>query len=204
MTMVSVLALAVQDLNIDLQALAASLSKVPVWTVLDIDAALCKSCLSKYNTSLQHSANTSMDSKPNCGPSNTAVQPSTAAHSKFSVEAPLNDAFTDRTTKCSSHTAAISEPDATTASACPAPAGESTAKVQTQPAANRPPQLPADHSLASLQTGRDAAAGKADIDDLDALLNAPHSSIKPQQSVSSASKPAAKQQESLEDWLDSL
>lgn len=204
MTMVSVLALAVQDLNIDLQALAASLSNVPMWTVLDIDAASCKSCLSKHNTSLQHSANINKDSQPNRGPPDNAVQPSIAADSRSPVEAPLNDSFTGRSAERSSQPAATPKPEATTALACPAPAPESTATVQTQPATHGPSQLLADHSSASLQTGRDAAPGKADIDDLDALLNAPNSCTKPQQSMSSASKPAPKQQESLEDWLDSL
>ena len=200
--MVITVVLAVQDLNIDLKALATSLSNVPLWTVLDIDAALCQSCLSKHDASLQHSAHISSDSNPNHGPPEDAVQPSTAACSRFPVEAGVKDSFMGRSAESISQPAAASKPEATTTLACPAPAAESTAKVQTQHAAHAPSQVPEDHTLASLQRGGNAASGTVDIDDLDALLNAPIISTKPQHTLSSAS--ARRQQESLEDWLDSL
>ena len=201
--MVITFELAVQDLNLDLKGLSASLSNVPLWTVLDIDAALCQSWLSKHDASLQQ-PHINRDTKSNHGPPEDAVQPSTAACSRFPVEARVTDACMGRSAESTSQPAAASQPEATTTLACPAPAAESTAKVQTQHAAPALSQVPEDHSSASFQRGGNAAPGKADIDDLDALLNAPIVSTKPQHSLSSASKSAPKQQDSLEDWLDSL
>lgn len=189
-----------QDLDIDLQALAASLSNVPVWSVLDIDAALCKSCLSDKESSLHHSASISKESKPNHGPQHT-VQFSIAAHSRSTVETLMNDCCMGRSAESSSQPAATPVSDLDTSLARTSPAA-----MQTQPAAPGPSLSSGDqhHNSASLQTGGDAAAGSADMDDLDALLNAASLSIKPQASLAGTSKPARKEQESLEDWLDSL
>ena len=194
--------LAAQDLSIDLQALAASLSNMPVWNVLDIDAALCKTYLPKTDTSLHRSASISKDSVPSHSPAEvTGEQPNTAAH--FRSATPIQsrsrrDSSTGRSAESSSQLAASPIAETTTTSLA-SPAPDRAAEVQTQPVAHRQSQ-----ASVSLQTGGDDLAGKPDMDDLDALLNAPSLSTKAQKASTSVSKPAPENQDSLEDWLNSL
>lgn len=197
------LVLAVQDLSIDLQALAASLSNLPVWDVLDLDIALCKTFQSKTEPSFHQSADITKHSTLSLPAEGIAVQPSSAKHpiSATAVQTlPEHDPVTDKPAESTSETAASSSVEATPSLA---PAAESVAQVRSHRAEQVMSQqaAAAQHS-ASLQSGGHAL--KTDSDDLDALLNAASMSTKPQGASVSVSKPASEEQDSLEDWLDSL
>ena len=186
--------LTAQDLNIDLQALASSLSSLPVWEVLDIDAALCKMDQPKTK---QQSASVSMENALSHAPAEgDAVQPdaAAAAHARSTMTM-----HTDR----SAESTCVMAASPTTSFASPAPAAESVANTQSQPVAHtRSQQTLAGNHTVSLQSGGDALESKSDSDDLDVLLNG--SSLSKPQVTSKISKPAPQQQDSLEDWLNSL
>ena len=197
--------LAAQDLNIDLQALASNLSSLPVWDVLDIDAALCKTHQPK--TEHQSVSNRKENALAHAAAEGNAVQPDAAAHFRSTMTMHTHSEHgptTDRSAESTSQVAASPTAKATTSFASSAPAAESVADVQTQPVTpGLSKQTPAAHHSESLQTGADALNSKSDIDDLDALLNTSSSSTKPQATSNSDSKPA-QEQDSLEDWLNSL
>lgn len=194
------LVLPVQDLSIDLQALAASLSNLPVWDVLDLDVALCKTFQFKTEPSLHQSANITKESTPSHLPAEgIAVQPRSA----IAVQTlPEHDPITDKPAESTSHAAASPKVKAIASSAPLAPAAESVAQLQRQPAEQMMSQQASAAQSASLQSGGHAL--KTDSDDLDALLNTPSLTAKPERVSASVSKPATEEQDSLEDWLNSL
>ena len=196
--MFTALVLTAQDLHIDLQGLASSLSSLPVWDVLNIDAALCKT---QWPKTEHQSASLSRESALSSAPADAA------AHSRSTVTMhahSAHDPTTHRSTESTSQVTASPTAKATASFASPAPAVESVANMQTQREAHGLfEQKPAAHHTAPLQTDRDALDLKSDSDDLDALLNASSLSTK-LQTTSTNSKPALQEQDSLEDWLESL
>ena len=195
--------LAVQDLNIDLQALALSLSSLPVWDVLDIDVALCKTHQPKteHQSASINKENTLSPAEGNTVHAGAAA----AAHSRSTMTMHMHSEHAparDRSAESTSQVAA--SPKAKAIQKSPAPAAESVSEMQAQPVApGLSQQTSAAQHSASLQTGRDALNSKSDSDDLDALLNTASSSTKPRTASTSISKPA-QEQDSLEDWLNSL
>lgn len=193
-----------QDLSIDLQALAASLSNLPVWDVLDLDVALCKTFQSKTEPSIHQSANITKRSTLSLPAEGIAMQPSSAKHptSATAVQTlPEHDPVTDKPAESTSETAASPSVKATPSLA---PAAETVAQVRSHRAEQVMSQQAsaAQHSQSSLQS--DGQALKTDSGDLDALLNAPSLTNMPQRASASVSKPATEEQDSLEDWLNSL
>ena len=202
------LVLAAQDLNIDLQALASSLSSLPVWDVLDIAAALCKTHQPKQeHQSASINREYALDHAP---AEHSAVQPNAAAavqsRSTMTMHAHSeHDPTTDRSAECTFQVADSPTAEATSSFVSPASAAEGVANMRTQPdAPDLSKQVPAAHHSTSRQTGPAALNSKSDSDDLDALLNASSLSAKPQTATTSVSKPAPREQDSLEDWLNSL
>lgn len=197
--------LAAQDLNIDLQALASSLSSLPVWDVLDIDAALCKTHQPKQE---HQSASSNREHDQVHAPAEgSALQPNAAAavHSRSTMTMHTHsehDPTTDRSAESASQ---VADSPAAKATSCFASPAEIVANTRTQPdAPGLSKQMPAAHHSMSRQTGPAALNPKSDSDDLDALLNASSLSAKPQTASTSVSKPAPQEQDSLEDWLNSL
>lgn len=185
---------ALQDLNIDLNALASSLSVLPIETVLDIDACHCLDFMSISSAaeepstfaastleiagSTEHAADLSNGKTDDR--SGSATDPETSAGNQSASHALQHDAQHPTPT----HVAAGSHASASTSkvAAATANAAVAPASAAVEPAR----KMENDHDL-----------------ELDAILNVQDSQIlRPTSTV--IQQPVTQEQESLEDWLDSL
>ena len=192
-----------QDLHIDLLGLAASLSHLPVWEVLDTDVALCKSFLSntaklvETPKTFSRSETSRQTSQP---PEIDAAQPNAPALLMPASPASRESNDKSNATPPGSKVQSVLSTKADAETSHPKPAKASAGMTQSQA---EMPQTPTAHVAVSRQTGQHASAAEPDLDDLDALLNAPHLSDKSTKESTKVSKPPHQEQD-LEDWLNSL
>ena len=194
-------------MTINLQGLAASLSTLPVWTVLDLDASLCQSFLPAASQA------EAADRSPSHGKDVTSQHPlpSTSANvprssmqlqSEKSAQALQSKRIA---THVESKETVPEEQDDTTSTATPV-----LTDYKQSPAVPR--QIPVQGHASVLQKnshdtqqeGLHSPSGAPDTLDLDDLLNTPYTSAKPQASSTAIAKPGLQDQDSLEDWLNSL
>ena len=212
-----------QDLSIDLQGLAASLSNLPVWTVLDLDPALCQTYLAPSTEQKQEkssSSNTvsqvlqkpqpaiSARDMPSEKRSNLTQLPSDRDQQQAREQNANEEQTAQEEPNAQEEQNAKDEADQDLSHAQPADdQTSSTAPVKTsntvlpsqQAASNRQTPLSGQHQQ-HVQKSQQAKAVHDDAFDLDELLNA-----KPAPQTSTAIvKPSSQQEDSLEDWLNNL
>lgn len=203
---------AVQDLNIDLHGLAASLSNLPVWTVLDLDASLCQTFLPVAGQS--ESGNQTHDNKAaqhHLHASTADVASDADANISLSTRDTLPQASQEPGARHTEDAKPIRQQQRENTSA-PAPANtqkmiddsKGTTAALVMPATQTQAGALQQDAKPSVQEGMPAPAGEMDNLDLDELLNIPDASTKPQAASTAVVKPASQDQDSLEDWLNSL
>ena len=174
-----------------MQGLADSLVNLPIWNVLDLEAALCQSFLpSATQEAAPETSNHPLDQST--GNADLA-KTNTSAHSKPQNASGLGSAAVSRTTPAQTEaTATSSDAHALKGHAAITPA------VQNQgfPSAAAVQQTFVDH-----KGGHDPSEDD-DALDLDDLLNTA-SSI-PQPASTATAKAGPQDQDNLEDWLNSL
>lgn len=183
------------DLNIDMQGLADSLVNLPIWNVLDLDAALCQSFLpSATQEATPETSNQPLDHSTGNG---DLAKTNTNKHSN-----PQN--ASDLASDLSSAAASRMTPAQTEATATSSDAHAVEGHAAVTLAVRSQGSFPAatvqqtfvDHQ------GRHAPSEDGDALDLDDLLNTPSSM--PHPASTAIAKAGPQDQDNLEDWLNSL
>lgn len=179
-----------------MRGLADSLASMPVWRVLDLDAALCQSFLP--SATQEAAPGTSNQPLDNFTGNAALAKINISTHSKpqnaSELASDLGSTAVSRMTPAQTEaTATSSDVHALECHAAITPAVRSQGSA---PAATMLPQAFVD------QEGRHAPSEDGDALDLDAVLNTP-SSI-PQAASIAIAKPGPQDQDTLEDWLNSL
>ncbi len=179
-----------------MQGLADSLVNLPIWNVLDLDAALCQSFLpSATQEAAPETSNQPLDhSSRNADLAKTYTSTQPKPQDAFDLASDLGSAAVSRMTPAQTEaTATSSDAHALNSHTATIPAVRNqgfppAAAVQQQPFV--------DHK------GAHAPSEDGDALDLDDLLNTP-SSI-PQSASTAIAKAEPQDQDNLEDWLNSL
>lgn len=187
----------VQDLNIDLQGLADSLSKLPIWTLLNLDADLCQSFV--HGASQDAFPGTNRHHDTPLQPSISSSTIGAAVKTSSNIQSTASDAL-DLASEAGPAASISPVPDQPEAKSI---AVDSKTRLSSALPAEKyinadaaPPQ----QKLAP-EKGKEAPPGDEHLD-LDDLLNTHDSAVQP--TSTAIAKPQSQDQDSLEDWLNSL
>ncbi|MCJ1297914.1 hypothetical protein MMC08_000703 [Hypocenomyce scalaris] len=187
----------VQDLNIDLQGLADSLSKLPIWTLLNLDADVCQSFVRGASQEAEPGTNRHHDTplQPSISNSTTGA----AAKISSNIQSTASNALD------------MASEAGPAASIRPVPDQPEAKSISIGSKTRLSSALPAEKSITAdavspqqktaPEKGQHAPPGDEHLD-LDDLLNAHGSAMQP--TSTAIAKPQSQDHDSLEDWLNSL